>query len=116
MPISGCADSSILSVQPFLRKNATHLSWRAESAAAPMLEAADASAGATGGYAMPEEALLLGTAEVPKLLLAYLNATTLKGPFVDLQKESMESRGKVRFRYQASQRHGAHSVVYIVPS
>ena len=96
MPISGCADRSVMSLQPFLQANAPRLRWHADAGCAPSLAPTDASAGADGGYKMPEEALLLGTPAVPQLLVAYVNATTLKGPFVDLQRESMESRGKVR--------------------
>ena len=96
IPISGCADRSVLSLQPFLQANAPRLRWHADAGATPSLAPTNASADAGGGYRMPAEALLLGTPAVPQLLVAYLNATTLKGPFVDLQLESMESRGKVR--------------------
>jgi hypothetical protein len=87
MPVSGCADRSALTLQPFLAANA--LAWQAESNAAAALPTDVA-------YAMPQPALFVATAAVPELLVAYLNSTTLKGPYENLQKESMDSRGKVR--------------------
>lgn len=51
---------------------------------------------------MPAEPLLLATPAVPAMFVAYLNATTLKGPFADLQQESIDTNGKVRSTIAAS--------------
>ena len=88
MPVSGATDRSALTLHPFLSTNAAQLTWQAQGNNAVSLPA-------TSGYKMPEPALHLATAAVPELLAEYLNCTTVKGPFVDLQKECMESNGKV---------------------
>lgn len=44
---------------------------------------------------MPAPAALISTPKLPELFLAYLNATTRKGPFRNLYQESVDSGGHV---------------------
>lgn len=87
MPVTGCADGSILTLQPFLCTNEANLEWHVTGDSAVTLPS-------NAQYSMPAQPLLLACS-IPPLFVAYMNCTTLKGPFEDLQKESMASRGKV---------------------
>jgi hypothetical protein len=88
MPVTGCADGSILTLQPFLCTNEATLEWQVTGDSPVTLPS-------KVPYSMPAQPLLLACSTIPPLFVAYLNCTTLKGPFEDLQKESMASRGKV---------------------
>lgn len=103
MPVTGCADRSALTLQPFLLCNEGMLDWHVEDDGAVSL-ATDVP------YNMPTEPLLLALPSIPPLFVAYLNSTTLKGPFVDLQKESMQSKGKVTSATLAGQKTTCHAI------
>lgn len=86
MEVTGCADNSILTLEPFLRANDLDLAADAEG---PVRVDGERD------YRMPEPAAALATAAVPPLLTTYLNSTTLRH-YDDLAKESVKSNGKAR--------------------
>jgi hypothetical protein len=87
MPVTGCTDNSILTLEPFIAMNEGQFQWEAEDGACISVDP-------DVGWAMPSSPTALATTSIPPLLTMYLNSTSFR-TYDDLFAESLASSGKV---------------------
>lgn len=88
MPITGIADASLLTMQPFAALNSSMLRWNADPSGPIMLQ--------LGAYRMVDTQSVLGSTLPIAGLVKYLNVSTTKGPGLDnLRSQIMASRGRL---------------------
>ncbi|KAG2493472.1 hypothetical protein HYH03_008289 [Edaphochlamys debaryana] len=87
MSVTGTTDNSIMTTHAFHNLNKTQLVFSHEPGMPVFLEEA--------AYALPPPELCLGPTAPCNGVARYLNATTTRGPFDDLGKQMLVSRGKL---------------------
>ncbi|PNW70067.1 hypothetical protein CHLRE_17g704300v5 [Chlamydomonas reinhardtii] len=87
MPVTGTTDNSLMTHHAFHQLNKSHLVFSHEVGMPVFLEEA--------AYELPPPSMCLGPSWPCRGVARYLNATTTRGPFDDLAKQMLGSRGKL---------------------
>jgi hypothetical protein len=87
MPVTGCTDNSILTLEPFISMNERQIQWETPDGSCICV-------GTENDWDMPSTPTAIANAAIPPLLTMYLNSTSFR-TYDDLFNESLHSNGKV---------------------